>query len=101
MGADVAIRLHEDKIERLAKDVDVVLDAVGGDTLKRSYGVVKKGGIIVSITDDPEKAALDAHGIRGISIRTDPKASTLEELTRLIDAKKVKPVVSQTSPNQV
>jgi NADPH:quinone reductase-like Zn-dependent oxidoreductase len=98
MGADVTIDYTKSKFEELAKDVDVVLDAVGGDTLKRSYGVVKKGGIIVSIVDDPEKAALEAHGIRGISIRTDPKASTLEELTRLIDAKKVTPFVSQTFP---
>jgi NADPH:quinone reductase-like Zn-dependent oxidoreductase len=60
--------------------------------------VVKKGGIIVSIVDDPDKAALDARGIRGISIRTDPKASVLEELTRLIDTKKVTPVVSQVLP---
>ena len=98
MGADVAIDYTKSKFEDIAKDVDVVLDAVGEDTLKRSYGVVKKGGIIVSIVDDPDKAALDAHGIRGESIRTDPKASTLEELTRLIDAKKVTPVVSQVFP---
>jgi NADPH:quinone reductase-like Zn-dependent oxidoreductase len=98
MGADVAIDYTKSKFEDIAKDVDVVLDAVGEDTLKRSYGVVKKGGIIVSITDDPDKAALDAHGIRGVSIRTDPKASTLEELTRLIDAKKVTPFVSQVLP---
>lgn len=98
MGADVAIDYTKTKFEDVVKDVDVVLDAVGGDTLKRSYGVVKKGGIIVSIVDEPEQAALEAHGIRGVSIRTDPKASTLEELTRLIDAKKVTPVVSQVLP---
>jgi NADPH:quinone reductase-like Zn-dependent oxidoreductase len=98
MGADVVIDYTKTKFEEVAKDVDVVLDAVGEDTLKRSYGVVKKGGIIVSIVDDPDKAALDAHGIRGVSIRTDPKAGTLEELTRLIDAKKVTAVVSQVFP---
>ena len=98
MGADVAIDYTKTKFEDIAKDVDVVLDAVGGDTLKRSYGVVKKGGIIVSIVDEPEQAALETHGIRGVSIRTDPKASTLEELTRLIDAKKMTPVVSQVLP---
>jgi NADPH:quinone reductase-like Zn-dependent oxidoreductase len=98
MGADMAIDYTKSKFEDIAKDIDVVLDAVGEDTLKRSYGVVKKGGIIVSIVDDPDKAALDAHGIRGVSIRTDPKASVLEELTRLIDAKKVTPVVSQVLP---
>jgi NADPH:quinone reductase-like Zn-dependent oxidoreductase len=60
--------------------------------------VIKKGGIIVSITDNPAQAELDANGIRGVSIRTDLKASTSEELTRLIDAKKVTPVVSQVLP---
>ena len=98
MGADVAIDYTKTKFEDIAKDVDVVLDAVGEDTLKRSYGVVKKGGIIVSIVDDPDKAALNAHGIRGKSIRTDPKANVLEELTRLIEAKKIVPVVSQVLP---
>ena len=59
---------------------------------------MKKGGIIVSIVDEPEQAALDAHGIRGASIRSSPKASVLEELTRLIDAKKITPVISQVMP---
>ena len=98
MGADVPIDYTKTKFEDIAKDVDVVLDAVGEGTLKRSYGVVKKGGIIVSIVDDPDKAALDAYGIRGKSIRTDPNANVLEELTRLIEAKKIVPVVSQVLP---
>ena len=98
MGADVVIDYEKTKFEEVAKDVDVVLDAVGRDTLKRSYGIVKKGGIIVSIVDEPAKAELDARGIRGVTLRAAPQAQVLEELARLIDAKKVTPVVSQTFP---
>ena len=98
MGADVAIDYTATKFEEVAKEVDVVLDAVGRDTLKRSYGVVKKGGIIVSIVDEPDKAELDAHGIRGVTLRAAPYAKVLKDLASLIDAKKVKPVVSQTFP---
>jgi NADPH:quinone reductase-like Zn-dependent oxidoreductase len=98
LGADQAIDYRKTKFEDIARDVDVVLDTVGEDTLKRSYGVVKKGGIIVSIVDDPDQATLDAHGIRGASIRSSPKANVLKELTRLIDAKKITPVVSQVLP---
>ena len=98
MGADIAIDYTKTKFEDFAKDVDVVLDSVGRDTLERSYGVVKKGGIIVSIVDEPNQAALDAHGIRGVTLRCTPKAGVLEELARLMDAKKMKPVVSQTFP---
>src|SRR5262245_8290661 len=49
LGADVTIDYTKQKFEDVAKDVDVVLDSIGGDTLARSYGVVKKGGIIVSL----------------------------------------------------
>jgi NADPH:quinone reductase-like Zn-dependent oxidoreductase len=98
LGADVAIDYATTKFEDVAKDVDVVLDTVGRDTLKRSYGVVKKGGIIVSIVDEPVQAELDARGIRGATLRAAPQAQVLEELARLIDAKKITPVVSQTFP---
>jgi NADPH:quinone reductase-like Zn-dependent oxidoreductase len=52
LGADVAIDYTKQKFEDVAKDVDVVLDSVGNDTLARSYGVVKKGGFIVTIVDE-------------------------------------------------
>jgi NADPH:quinone reductase-like Zn-dependent oxidoreductase len=98
MGADEPIDYTRTKFEDIANDVDVVLDMVGGETLKRSYGVVKKGGVIVTIVDDVDQAALDAHGIRGVAFRSTPSANVLEELARLIDAKKVTPIVSQTFP---
>jgi NADPH:quinone reductase-like Zn-dependent oxidoreductase len=98
MGADVAIDYTKTKFEEVAKDVDVVLDTVGRDTLKRSYGVVKRGGIIVSIVDEPAQAELDARGIRGVTLRAAPQAQVLEDLAHLIDAKKLTPVVSQTFP---
>jgi NADPH:quinone reductase-like Zn-dependent oxidoreductase len=98
MGADVAIDYTKQKFEDVAKDVDLVLDSVGEDTLKRSYAVVKKGGMIVSIVDDVDRSELDTRGIRGAAIRTEPNQKTLEELARLINAKKIMPVVSQVLP---
>jgi len=98
MGADVAVDYTKQKFEDVAKDVDLVLDSVGEDTLKRSYGVVKKGGMIVSIVDDIDPNELAARGIRGATIRTDPNEKTLDELVRLIDAKEITPVVSQVLP---
>jgi NADPH:quinone reductase-like Zn-dependent oxidoreductase len=96
IGADVAVDYARTRFEDVAKDVDVVLDTVGRDTLERSYGVVKKGGIIVSIVDNPKQAALDAHGIRGVTLRCTPKAGVLEELGKLMEEKKLTPVISQT-----
>src|SRR5437762_6472311 len=96
MGADVAIDYSRVRFEDIAKDVDVVLDTVGRDTLERSYSVLKKGGIIVSIVDEPKPAALEAHGFRGVTLRCTPKAGVLEELSKLMEAKKLTPVISQT-----
>jgi NADPH:quinone reductase-like Zn-dependent oxidoreductase len=98
LGADVAIDYTKQKFEDIAKDVDVVLDSVGGDTLERSYGVLKKGGFIVTLNSPLDHAELDKHGIRGDEISVKPNPDELAELGKLIDAKKIKVVVSQTFP---
>ena len=97
-GVDQAIDYTTTKFEDVVKDVDVVIDAVRGDTLARSYGVVKKGGMIVSITGEPDRGECEKRGIRGSQLMAHPDAKVLEELTKLIDAKKIKPVVSQVFP---
>ena len=98
LGADVAIDYTKQKFEEIAHDVDVVLDPVGRDTLARSYGVVKKGGIVVTIVSRCDEAELKKHGIRGASLSSHPDASELNELTKLIGAGKIKPIVSQVLP---
>jgi NADPH:quinone reductase-like Zn-dependent oxidoreductase len=98
LGADVALDYTKQKFEDIAKDVDVVLDSVGKDTLARSYGVVKKGGFIVSIVGKPDPAELEKHGIRGSSMSVEPNSDELAEITKMIDAKKIKVIVSQTFP---
>ena len=98
LGAEVAIDYTKQKFEDVAKDVDVVLDSVGGDTLARSYGVVKKGGFVATLVSRVDQAELDKHGIRGASISVKPNAEELAEIGKLIDAKKIKVIVSQTFP---
>jgi NADPH:quinone reductase-like Zn-dependent oxidoreductase len=98
LGADVAIDYTKTKFEDAAKDVDVVLDPIGRDTLARSYGVVKKDGIIVTLVSRCDPAELEKHGIRGASLASHPNADELAEVTKLIDAKKIRPIVSQVLP---
>jgi NADPH:quinone reductase-like Zn-dependent oxidoreductase len=98
LGADVAIDYTKQKFEDVAKDVDVVLDSIGRDTLARSYGVVKKGGIIVSLVARPKESELEKHGIRGAALSVEPNSEELAEIGKLIDDKKIKVIVSQTFP---
>ena len=98
LGADVAIDYTKSKFEEVAKDVDVVFDTVGRDTLARSYPIVKKGGIVTTIVSRPDPAQLDKYGIRGSSIWSHPDANELSEITKLIEGGKIKPVVGQVIP---
>ena len=98
LGADVAIDYTKQKFEDVAHDVDLVLDPVGRDTLARSYGVVKKGGIVVTIVSRCDPAELEKHGIRGASLSSHPDAKELGEITQLIDNKKLKPIVTEVLP---
>ncbi len=98
LGADVAIDYTKTKFEDVAKEVDVVFDTVGRDTLARSYPLVKKGGIVTTIVARPDQAQLDKYGIRGSSIWSHPDGNELAEITKLIEAGKIKPVVGQVLP---
>ncbi|MFL6528470.1 MAG: NADP-dependent oxidoreductase [Chthoniobacterales bacterium] len=98
LGVDQAIDYTQTNFEEQVKDVDVVLDTVGKDTLARSYGVVKKGGIVVTIAGKPDQPEAEKRGIRVAGMRTEPKAETLDELTKLAEAGKLKPIISQVLP---
>src|SRR5216684_3025826 len=95
LNVDQAIDYTTTKFEDVVKDVDLVFNCVRADALARSYGVVKKGGIIVSITDEPDQAECAKHAIRGSRLGAHPDSKVLEELTKLIEAGKMKPIVSQ------
>lgn len=98
LGVDQAIDYTTTKFEDIVKDVDVVLNCVRADALGRSYGVVKKGGIIVSITDEPDQNECTRLGIRGTRMGAHPDSKVLDELTTLIEPEKMKSIVSQTFP---
>ena len=98
LGADVPIDYTKTRFEEIAKDLDAVLDPVGKETLARSYDVVKKGGIVMSLVARPDRVELEKRGIRGATISVHPDAEDLAEIAHLIDAGKIKPVVTQVLP---
>ncbi len=98
LGADLAIDYKAQKFEELAKDVDVVLDSIGGDTQARSLGCLKKGGFLVSIVQPPDAKKLAELGVKGAIILVKPDPKELDELAKLIEAGQLKCVVSDTIP---
>jgi NADPH:quinone reductase-like Zn-dependent oxidoreductase len=98
LGADECIDYTQTRFEEKAHDVDIVLDTVGGETLERSYKVVKKGGIVVTILGPLDRAAPQKYGIRISGLASHPNSDELAEITKLIEAKKIRPLVSQVRP---
>ena len=98
LGVDQAIDYKTTKFEDVVKDVDVVLNCVRADALALSYGVVKKGGMIVSITDEPDQSECAKRGLSCSRMSAHPEAKVLQELTKLMEAGKMKSIVSQTFP---
>ncbi|MDY7230302.1 NADP-dependent oxidoreductase [Hyalangium rubrum] len=95
LGADEVIDYRATRFEDVVKDVDVVLDPIAGETQERSWQVLKKGGILVSLLNPSVVERAKAHGVRGAWFITEPSAEQLTELGRLIDAGQLRPVVSE------
>src|SRR5262249_23256939 len=64
LGDDGVIDYRGKRFEERVKDIDVVLDTVGGETLDRSYGVLKRDGIVVSSAAQPSRERAEQHGVR-------------------------------------
>ncbi len=89
LGADYAIDYTAaDVAAELAKlfpeGVDVVMDCVGGETLVKSFPLVKRGGVVVSIVDTPSEALAIEHGVKAGFVFVSPSGSGLRELGRLV-----------------
>ncbi len=98
LGADEVVDYTAQRFDETVHDVDVVLDTVGGETLERSWAVLKPGGVLVSIIAPPPESAAKqratAAGIRSIFFIVEPKQAQLVELGQLLDAGQIRPIVA-------
>ncbi len=98
LGADEVIDYTTTPFEERAQDVDLVLDTVGGETQHRSWGTLKRGGILVSLMEQPSEDRMQAHGVRGQMVMGHNDPAILGQIAALMDEGQVKPYVSATFP---
>jgi NADPH:quinone reductase-like Zn-dependent oxidoreductase len=98
LGVDKAVDYQMTRFEDEVRDVDVVLDTVGGDTQERSFKALKKGGILVSLVQPPSQELATRYGVRALFYGGHASSSDLVEIARLIDEGKVKTVVETVLP---
>jgi len=98
LGADETIDYNRTRFEDALSGIDVVLDAVGGDTVERSWRILRPGGAMISVAipipeDEPSK-----HGVRGLFFIVEPNRDQLEAMARLIDSGRLKSIVAAVFP---
>lgn len=123
LGADVVIDYTAQSFEDHVRDMDGVFDLLGGETLKKSFGVVKRGGKVVSIAGMPEpqtarkdlgrgaalatlfwiasyrsRAEARKHGVTYRYLFMHPSGTELAELAQLVENKKLEPVIDRVFP---
>lgn len=98
LGADEFIDYTKTKFETVVKDVDVVLDTIGGDTQERSFQVLKKGGFLVALPAPPSEELAAKFGVKAEMIQSGPNGKLLEEITPLIEEGKVKAHIETVLP---
>lgn len=86
------------RFEEALGGFDVVLDTVGGETALRSYQVLRRGGMLVSIMGGGDRALAESLGVGSEGILVKPDANHLAALSRLIEAGKLKPWVDAVRP---
>jgi NADPH:quinone reductase-like Zn-dependent oxidoreductase len=94
LGADQVLD-YSGRFEDHVRDVDIVVDPVGGKTTGRSWPVLRSGGILVAIAEEPDPAHGGRSDVRGVFFVVEPNAGQLRELARLIDDQQLRPMVSR------
>ena len=93
LGADDVVD-YSGRFEDRVHDVDVVVDPVGGETMARSWPVLRSGGILVAIADEPGEDRGGRDDVRSVYFIVKPDGDQLRELARLVSDQRLRPVVS-------
>ena len=95
LGGVGVIDYRATRFEERIKETDAVIDTVGGDTLDRSYRVLKRGGIVVSSAAQPSNEKAEHHGVRAVFFLVQVTTERLRKIAELIDAEKLRTEVGE------
>ena len=98
LRVDDAIDYTKQKFEDFARDVDVVLDTIGGETQERSWSVLKRGGNLVSLVQPPSEKKAEELGVRATMLGAQPNGAQLEEIAKIMDSGRLVPVIDRILP---
>ncbi len=77
---------------------DIVVDTVGGETLRRSFGVLRRGGRLVTLSAPPPAETADEYGVTAMFFIVTPNRDQLAELAALVDSGRLRVQIAETFP---
>jgi alcohol dehydrogenase len=99
LGADQIVDYKKENFEDILQDYDAVFDTVGGETNKRSFRVLKKGGgIIVSTLEQPNTELMSQYGIKAVFLFSQVNKQRLTKLAQWVDQNNIKVNIAKTFP---
>jgi NADPH:quinone reductase-like Zn-dependent oxidoreductase len=96
LGADEVIDYQAERFEERARELDMVFDLIDGETRARSWGLLKRGGVLVSTLTAPSQDIAAQHGVRALRYTVEADGRELAEIAVLVTAGKVIPHVQKT-----
>lgn len=98
LGADNVINYRVERFDETVRDIDVVFDTVGGETWRRSWGVLRPGGSIVSVAVPRPPIESAPGSIQAVWFVVSSRPDQLTEIATLIDAGHLRPIVAKVFP---
>jgi alcohol dehydrogenase len=96
LGANQVVDYKTQNFEDMLYDHDAVLDTIGGETYRRSFKVLKKDGIIVSMLEQPNSELMNQYGVKAIFQFTQVNRERLTKLTQWVDQNNIRVNVEKT-----
>ena len=98
LGADEIIDYKTQTFEESIRDYDAAFDTVGGETYSRSFKVLKRGGTIVSMLEQPNQELMKQFGVKAIFQFTPVNRDRLTKLAQWVDQNNIRVNVDKTFP---
>jgi NADPH:quinone reductase-like Zn-dependent oxidoreductase len=94
LGADEYVDYTQQDIREAVSDVDVALDAVGGETTETLVPVMREGAVLVTIAAAPPEDAARKRGVRAELLMMSPDPDQLAQIAGLVAEGEVRVEIS-------
>ena len=98
LGVDRIINYRDENFEKSLKNYDAVLDTVGGEVYKKSFQVLKKGGILVSMLEAPNQELMERYKVKAFVEFTEVTTERLNQFAKLITEHEIKIPIAKKFP---